>query len=278
MNRRLLTIIACLTLAAVMSGCGSASKSDSKDAKSKVETSSSDDAELDESEDVSSEDGSSDDTGVDSIELSSVTDTVMFDNGVNDSSSRFQVEVNVSIPDLTPPEIPDVDEWFGGDDDYRTSDDSRPSSDSSISEAVAYAPVAFNAITIDGMRYTLPMKLSDLKLPYGWEESSFSDGNFKQYSTDNYGFAVFNVEVDNDGNITNIMLHSNYEDLVPMSISGGLTWGASMEDVEAVFGETDISHYNGDERTLWYRTNDFELQLIFNEDIEGLSTVSVSTR
>lgn len=201
-------------------------------------------------------------------------------------------------------EIPDITVFTGFNDidvtvTYPKHDDSEGSTATTTSAAAntettttttaapstASAPVTdMFSFNFDGVTYKMPVSGSQLQLPDGWVDGTSSGRSDRIYNKN--GFDGCHIEeVHRGGDTLNgVYVHvvNDLQDGKPvpaLSMAGGISWGATKEQIKAAFGEpvreSAYNQYNTTTTALFYSSDEGDTMVLYVPENCGLALIEL---
>lgn len=151
--------------------------------------------------------------------------------------------------------------------------------------STASAPVTdMFSFNFDGVTYKMPVSGSQLQLPDGWVDGTSSGRSDRIYNKS--GFDGCHIEeVHRGGDTLNgVYVHvvNDLQDGKPvpaLSMAGGISWGATKEQIKAAFGEpvreSAYNQYNTTTTALFYSSDEGDTMVLYVPENCGLALIEL---
>ncbi len=216
------------------------------------------------------------------------------------------------IDDLTLEDTDDTEETTEEDTEEATEEDTEETTEESSSNSTVDTPADLSddlyseQISVDGVVYHLPFAYSIIKDKYTFDLADYGYENGYTLGPNEYILAtVFldNADYDSDLDVSAGFMNTTSEDQDIMEtdvwaiefditwcktdnypevvLPGGITWGATVDDVKAAYGEPEGEPYYAESLNYWSYTyededNDYVVELVIYDD-RGLTEISVKS-
>ena len=154
-----------------------------------------------------------------------------------------------------------------------------------IAPSTVSAPVTdMFSFNFDGVTYKMPVSGSQLQLPNGWVEDTLSGRSNRIFNKS--GFDGCHIEELHRGGdkLNGVYVHvvNDLQDGKPvpvLSMAGGISWGATKEQVKDAFGaparESAYNNYNTTTTALFYSSNEGDTMVLYIPENCGLALIEL---